>query len=1007
MIRGVIINRKILLLFILLIFLLGAYSYDHMPKQESPNVTPSVAILTTIYPGASQENVERLVTSKIEDELKTLEGYSFTISYSNNSVSTIILQIEYGSDIDKAWATLGTKMQQLQSDLPPECHDILIKTNLAETTGLIIALSGADYTYEELGEYGEMIMKHLVDIQGVTRFELMGEIIREVQITIKHHTFNRLDLSYQDLLELLKSQNLEIPSGLIESDSSKIALNITGSFQSLEEIENIVIGMSDIDYSVLRLKDIATVAMVERDNEIRYKDQGRNAILLSGYFKQDENVLNIGKDVRATLETFKKDMPKDLVFSEVIFQPEDVEISLNEFMMNLLQGIILVILVVFIGMGFRNAIIVSTAIPLAIVMTFIVMPLVDTPIHQVSIIALIVALGMLVDNAIVVSDSIQNKLDEGMDRLTACETGSKEVLVPVFTSTLTTIATLSPLLFLNSIVGDYIIGLPLVVIIALISSFVIAVFVTPVFAYMFFKPSKNRKEHARSRFGYKMLDRMMHHKVLSVISVIAIIALLGSTLFFLEVIFFPKADKNIMYVDIVSEKIIDLETTEAISDQVEAILADEDGVTSYTTAIGGGIPKFFTAMNIYTQLPQNAQILFRVDLSQTPYPKNTPYAEYLQAKIDENLLGGKATVKELENAFPSEAPIALRFTGSDFDRINDTVSKVKSILENIEGTKNVRTDYDGKKLEYEIKLNQNELAYLGLLKYDVLNEVSIALRGREASTYRSEGKEYDIRLKSSGKQLSDIENLMIKSSISGHKYLLKDIGSITLVEKQPTIKKYKGDYTISLFSDIYLGYQRAVILEVLYAKLSDVNFTDVSYSFDGEAELIQENFGSAGSAAVFAVFAIYLILLFQFKDMRQPFIVLITVPLSSAGALFGLFLMNQPISFTGLIGIISLIGIVVNNAIVLIDYINIKCREGKSIEEAAKEASGIRLRPIVLSTVTTISGLIPLLLSNSELFKPMAVALVFGLMVSTLLTLVFIPLMYAILIPESSADMLK
>ena len=1007
MIKSVIINRKILLLFILLVFLLGTYSYYHMPKQESPNVTPSVAIITTIYPGASQENVERLVTSKIEDEIKTLEGYSFSISYSNNSVSTIILEIEYGSDTDKAWAILGTKMQQLQSDLPPECHDILIKTNLAETTGIIIALSGENYTYEELGEYGERIMKRLADLQGVTRFELMGDITREVQVTVDHNAFNRLGLSYQDLIELLRSQNLEIPSGLIENASSKIALNITGSFESLEEIENIVIGMSDTDYSVLRLKDIATVAMVERDNDIRYKDNGHNAILLSGYFKQDENVLNIGKAVRANLESIKKDMPKDLMFKEVIFQPEDVEVSLNDFMMNLLQGIVLVILVVFVGMGFRNAIIVSTAIPLAIIMTFIIMPLVDTPIHQVSIIALIVALGMLVDNAIVVSDSIQNKLDEGMDRLTACESGSKEVLIPVFTSTLTTIATLSPLLFLNSIVGDYIIGLPLVVIIALISSFVIAVFVTPVLAYMFFKPSKNSKEHAHFRFGYKMLDRMMHHKIISVISVIAIIALLGSTLLFLEVIFFPKADKNIMYVDIVSEKIIDLETTETISDQVEAILAKEDGVISYTTAIGGGIPKFFTAMNIYTQLPQNAQIMFRVDLSQTSYPKNTPYAEYLQAKIDENLLGGKATVKELENAFPSEAPIALRFTGSDFDRINDTVSVVNSILEDIEGTKNVRTDYDGKKLEYEIKLDQNELSYLGLLKYDVLNEVSIALRGREASTYRSEGKEYDIRLRSSGKQLSDIENLMIKSSISGHKYLLKDIGSIGLVEKQPTIKKYKGDYTISLYSDIYLGYQRPIILETLYTKLSDVDFEDVSYSFDGEAELIQENFGSAGSAAIFAVFAIYLILLFQFKDMRQPFIVLITVPLSSAGALFGLFLMNQPISFTGLIGIISLIGIVVNNAIVLIDYINIKCREGKSIEEAAKEASGIRLRPIVLSTVTTISGLIPLLLSNSELFKPMAVALVFGLLVSTLLTLVFIPLMYTILIPEPTVDAVK
>lgn len=1005
MIKSIIDNRKILLLFLVLVSIAGIYSYYYIPKQESPNISPSVAMITTIYPGASQENVDSLVTSKIEKEIKTLEGYDFSISFSNNSVSTIVLQVEYDVDIDQTWDRLRTKLQQLQSELPDECEDIQVETNLAETAGLIIALSGENYSYEMLSDYGEQIMEALTDIEGVTRFELSGEVEKEVRVTIDQDKMNRIDLSYSELLQLLQSQNLEIPSGLIENTESKIALNITGSFESLEEIENLIIGMSDSNNSVLRIKDIGTVELTESEAGLSYKDNGKNAVLLSGYFKEDENVLLIGDEIREAINQIKKEMPSDLIFREVLFQPEDVETSINEFMMNLLQGILLVILVVFIGMGLRNAIIVSTAIPLSIIMTFIVMPLIDTPIHQVSIIALIVALGMLVDNAIVVSDSIQNKIDEGINQLGACVSGAKDVLVPIFSSTLTTIATLSPLLFLNSIVGDYIIGLPIVVIVALLSSFVVAVFVTPVFAYMFFKPSKNKGKHARSRFGYKLLDQMMHHKIISVMSVVAIIVLLGSTFLFLEVIFFPKADKNILYVDIVADQVIDLETTERVSDQVEAILENEEGVTNYTTAIGGGIPKFFTAMNVYNKLPQNAQIMFRVDLEETKYKKNTPYAEYLQEKVDQQVLGGKATVKELENAFPSEAPIAIRFTGNDFDAMNAKVDEVKNILESIEGTKNVRTDYDGKKLEYSVDLKQDKLSYLGLLKYDVLNEISIALRGREASTYRSQGKEYSIRLEGTDKSLQSVENLMIKSSLSGNKHLLKDVGTIGLIEQQPTIKKYKGQYTISLYSDIYLGYQRALILDAFEDKLSQVDFYDVAYEFDGEEEQIIENFGSAGISAIFAVFFIYMILLFQFKDLRQPFIILITVPLSSAGALFGLFIMNQPISFTGLIGIISLIGIVVNNAIVLIDYINMKRKEGKSIEEAAKEASGIRLRPIILSTVTTISGLIPLLLSNSELFKPMAVALVFGLLVSTLLTLVFIPLMYIIIIREESQTM--
>ena len=1000
MIKGMINNRKILLLFIVLITVFGIYTYYYIPKQESPNISAPVAMITTIYPGASQENVDSLVTSKIEKEIKTIEGYDFSISYSNNSVSTIILQIEYDVDIDQTWDRLRTKMQQIQSDLPEECKDIKVETNLAETAGLIIALSGENYSYDRLSDYGEEIMEALTEVDGVTRFELTGDIEKEVLISVDQVKMNRIALSYKELLQLLQSQNLEIPSGLIENENSKISLNITGSFQSIEEIENVIIGISENGESVLRIKDIGTVELKESDSGLRYKDNGRNAVLLSGYFEKDENVLLIGKDVRAVIENIKKELPKDLIINEVLFQPEDVQASINEFMMNLLQGIVLVIIVVFIGMGLRNAIIVSTAIPLAIIMTFISMPFVDTPIHQVSIIALIVALGMLVDNAIVVSDSIQNRIDEGMEQLQACIVGAKEVLVPIFTSTLTTIATLSPLLFLNSIVGDYIIGLPLVVIIALVSSFIIALFVTPVFAYMFFRPSKNKNVHAKSKVGYKILDRMMHHKMISVVSVLGIILLLGSTLFFLEVIFFPKSDKNILYVDIVADQVIDLETTQSVSDQVEEILKKEKGVTGYTTAIGGGIPKFFTAMNVYNKLPQNAQIMFRVDLDKTSYKKNTPYVEYLQKRINAKIIGGKVTVKELENAFPSEAPIAIRFTGNNFDLMNGKVNEVKNILESIDGTKNVRTDYDGKKLEYMVDLNQNKLSYLGLLKYDVLNEISIALSGRVASTYRSEGKEYDIRLEGARKTLNAVENLMIKSSLSNNKYLLKDVGNIGLTKQQPTIKKYKGKYTITLYSDIYLGYQRANILDDFHNQLRTVDFNDVAYEFDGEAEKIVENFGSAGVSAIFAVFFIYLILLFQFKDFRQPFIILFTLPLSSAGALFGLFIMNQPISFTGLIGMISLIGIVVNNAIVLIDYINMKRKEGKNVEEAAKEASGIRLRPIILSTVTTISGLIPLLLSNSELFKPMAVALVFGLLVSTLLTLVFIPLMYIIIIRE-------
>lgn len=998
--KSIIKNRKILIFFIVLVFIAGIYSYVMLPKQESPDISVPAAIVTCVYPGASQEDVEQLVTSKIDDEIKSLEGYDYVSSFAMNSYSLSIFELEYGGDIDKSWDDLRTKMDELQEELPSECLPIETKTDLMETAGMVITLSGENYSYEALSRYGEAFIDRLSSIDGVRRFEMDGKIDKELIVELDIDKVNRLSLSFGEILKTLQGQNIEIPSGLIEEGDTLVPLNIGGSYESIEDIENLIIGISPDNHSALRLKDVGKVYYDDSDAGIRFKNNGQNAIILTGYFKDDQNVLLIGDDVRSMMDAFKTELPSDIDFHEVIFQPNDVSKSIDNFMVSLIQGIILVILVVFVGMGFRNAIIVSLAIPLAIVMTFLTMPFMDVRIHNISIVGLIVALGMLVDNAIVVSDSIQYKLDSGLDRLDACVDGAKEVLMPVFSSTLTTVATLLPLLLLSSSTGDYIRALPLVVIIALIASFIVAVIVTPTFAYIFFKPSKNGVKPQTETIGYKILDYVMDHRLRSLIACMLAIVIFGLAVTQLEVIFFPKADKDIMYIDVEADKTIDRDYTESVSDQVEAILGEEEGVLNYSTAIGGGFPKFFSSMMVYSEQVQNAQILIQVDLSKTPYAKNEGYAQYLQGRMDGVVVGGKATIKELENASPVAAPITIRLTGDSTDEVKEKADILEKMLMDITGTTNVRTDYTEKRLEYTIDLDTSELSYMGLTKYDVLNEVSIALRGRQASTYRADGNEYDIILKGDKDNITAIENLQVKSSITGNKYLLKDFGSLELSKQQPIINKYDGNYSITVMSDVLVGYSSDTILEIFMVGFNEVDFGDVNYRFNGVAEEIQKDFGSAGVSAIVAVFAIYSILLLQFRSYSQPFIILFTVPLSSVGALFGLFIMDQPISFTGLIGIISLIGIVVNNAIVLLDYINLKKAEGMTTIEACKTASVIRFRPIILSTVTTISGLMPLLLGTSELFKPMAVSLVFGLLISTMLTLVFIPLIYSLFIRD-------
>ncbi len=993
-------NKQIVFYLLAVIFIAGIYSFIALPKQEAPDLKAPVARITAIYPGASQKQVEQFVTSKIESNLMDMESYDYSFSYTYNSITTIIVFMKYGIDTDQTWTDLRRDMNDLQEELPSEVLALDINTELAQTAGMLISVSSDAYDYDQLSFYGRKISDELKSVDGVTKFEMIGEVGKEVKITVDAKEMNRLGLSYDQLASLLKGQNLEIPSGNIETDEEDIPLRIKGSFDTIAEIEDIILDVSTSNYSVLRLRDIAQVSFQEENAPTIFRRDGVKSVILVGYFENDKNVLAVGDDVRDSIEAIKGKLPSDLNFDEVVYQPTEVEASINGFLLNLLMGIGLVIVVVFMGMGFRNAIIVSLAIPSSILATLALMPMFGVKIHSISITAFIVALGMLVDNAIVVSDSIQNKLDEDMDRLEACVTGTREVIISILTSTLTTVAAFSPLILLNSIAGDYVQSLPQVVIMALSASFFFAFLVTPCLAYVFFKPKENRGKKKSKTVMQQLLEYGMKKKLLSFLIGILVISLLGSSFFLLNIIFFPKADKTIMYIDIKAEKNIDTAYTKEVTDQIEAIIEAEPAVTHYTTAIGGALPKYYDTLGVYAEIPENAQILMEVDLSKTSYTKNTEFGEALQQEIDGSLLRGKATVKELEYAEPIGAPIYIRVAGDDIDDLWEITSELKDMLESVPGSRNVRTDYDPYVYEYEIVLDRSRLNQYGLMKYDVLNEVSIALRGRDVSVFKKNGEEYNINLTSDAKSVESITNLMIQSRATGNKHLLKDIGQIELVKIRPAIRKYNGENNIVLMSDLEVGYDSRTIEKAFKQKIQGMEFGGATLTYAGESSKIGDYFGNLGFSAVFAVVMIFTILYVQFRNYRQALIILLSLPLSAAGAIFGLFLMNQPVSFTGMLGIISLIGIVVNNAIVLMEYINMKRADGMSVDEAAVSASVVRFRPIILSTITTVIGLLPLMLSTSELFKPMSITLVFGLLVSTFLTLVFIPLTYSLVYHE-------
>lgn len=996
MLSSIIKNKKITLLLIVFIMISGIYGYFANPKQQTPDIVAPVAIITTVYPGASQDDVEKLVTRKIENEISGIEGYEDNISTSCNNVSIIVVYFKYGVNLDETFDILQEKMEEIQNEIPEECLPIEINEDVVKTSGMLITLTGEEYSFNELAFYAEQINQRLSNIDGVSTFDIYGKQDKHIVVEIDYKRLNYYDLSLNEISQIIKAQNIKIPSGNIKNNESILNIVVDSDYKSIDDIKNTIICISKNNGTVIRLKEIANIYEEYESADKRIRYLGKDAVLLAGYFEEDKNIVIIGKDVEKTIEDVKKDLPEGLEFNNIYFQPDNVSKSVNDFIINLLEGILFVIIVVFVGMGIRNAIIVSTAIPMSILSTLACMYIFGIKIHQVSIASLIVALGMLVDNAIVVSDAIQIRLNNGEDRLSACIEGVKEVATPVLTSTLTTIAAFSPLLALNSLAGDFVIALPQVVIIALISSYLVALLVSPTMAYMFFRKEEGNNKKTRLKYLFSsLLDRALKKKASFIVILLVVIIGLSSLFSRLDIIFFPKVDEDIMYIDITAEKNIEIDYTQKVVQKVEHVLSKQPEMIEYTSSVGGPLPKYYKTMGIKPNKNDVAQVLFRFDLEKGErFINNTQFNEWLQNEINITITGGKAVVKQLEYAEPSNGPINFYIRGNNIEEVYDEAEKARNILNDINGTYNVVKNASDKSYQYKINVNKIEAESRALTNYDIQNEISLAIRGREATVLRKDGNEQSIIVRTNIENIEELENLYIKSNLTDNKILLKDIADICLESSYPSVNRYDNNYAVSISGDVKQGYDRNKILTEFNEKWDKPRSIEILY--DGENEAIDKYFGSLIVAGIVALFIIYLILLFQFKSCTQPLVVLITVPLSMAGTAIGLFITKQPLSFTAVLGMVSLLGIVVNNAIVLLEYINDLLKKGIGLLDACKEASSRRFRPIILSTTTTCIGLIPLAISKSELFKPLSIALMSGLLISTFLTLVVVPTVFAI-----------
>ncbi len=1007
---GLLERKSLIIMLMLMIFCAGAFSYYKMPKQHFPKVVLPVATVTVVYPGATAEDMEQLVAEKVEHACMELEGFDKcdTTAGDNYCVTSVNLSMDLSQDeVDGEFDELKDKMETLKADLPAGVSSITVDDDVMDTAGLILAVTGEDISTDELSQRSKEISNKLRLIDGIRKVNIYGDVPSQVKIKVNIDKLNDTDVSLAELAQLIEYHNSTLPAGSVNVEGNDINVNTSGKLESLEDIKNIVVAAND-DYIITRLSDIADVTMEVPDDQGYYIYNDNRSTVLAVYFQEGLNVVSLGDEINKTIDDYNASLPQGISVNKIFLQPDDVQDSINGFVVNLIESIVLVIIVIMIGMNFRNALVVSFAIPLAIFASFVSTYIMGFEIQFVSLASLIVVLGMLVDNAVVVSDAIQKNIDAGMDKKEAVIEGTSSMALPVFVSMLTEVLAFSSILTLPGAYHQIAITFPVVIISSLIASYLVSICVTPVMSFFFLdktRESKSGKDPLSVRIYNSLFKHAFKHKKTTLLCAVAALLIFASSVFLLNLQIVPMAGKDIITIDIQGNSEDSIERTREIVNSIEDILDEQPETQYYLSGVGTPIPRYD-----YSILPKAGgdnvgDILVRADFSQSDrFKKAEDMVDFLQNELTQRVGGASILVDELGIMSLNSKPVEMKIYSDNTEDLNTAAEMINDILSNIEGTKGVRNNNELATYNYYVDMDSLKLNTLGLTEAEAQNELNIALMGRTVSALRKGSKEYDIVLDTNVDSREQIKELKVKSSIQGEKYSVSQFADVSLKPEITSISRIDGRrgrivgcYNGFGVSD--LDIQRE--LESRIEEMKDQFPESVEIEKSGKKKIFfEEVLANIGVAALVAIIVILIILLIQFGSFKKVGIVFISVPFGISAGFVALLLTGQPLSLFALIGAVSLLGCVLANAIVLIDCITNETNRGLSVDEACRAAGGQRLRPIMMSTMTTVLGLMPLALFGDELFVPMAVLMLVGLLVSMIVNLVLVPLIYSIAYKE-------
>lgn len=1002
-------HKSIIYYFIAVLLTFGIFSFTHMGRMEDPDFTMRTMVVGVSWPGASPQQMSDQVTDKLEEKLRDLPGVDYTKSFTDGSKSVIYINLKEdlpSNKIRPAWEEARNMINDEWKSLPSGVQGPSINDRFDDVYGTIYALSGDEFSYEEKRQQAENLKRQLLSVPNVKKITLIGVQEKSLDVTINKDKLASYQVSTQQLLTALKQQSAMVPAGMVNTDTNNVYLRINGVFDSVDAVKNMPIRINN---QTIRLGDIADVTMTYKDpSSPQFYYEGKPAIGITISMDAGANNIEFGKSIDTKLKELKTTIPAGLNLDQVSNQPHIVKESIGDFSQSLFEAIAIVLLVSFASLGIRTGIVVALTIPVVVSTTFVLMYENGIYLHKVSLGALILALGLLVDDAIIVVEMMSVKLEEGFNHWRASTFAYESTAFPMLSGTLITCAGFLPLALAEGMVAEFTKSLSIVVFMALILSWIASVLVSPVLGYKIIenkaeKPESEwtRRDHIMHRLKtvfYARFESLLHwalghHKAVLLLTLGAfILSLLSFPLIKQE--FFPSSTRNEIIISMQFPQSSSIDYTQNQAKSLDALLKDNEHIDHFTTYVGEGSPRF--VLTLEPELPR-ANFMQTIIVTKSLEDRDALFKD-LQDQLNDQYPSALINMQFVQIGPPSKYPVMLRVSGPDASEVKTIANDVKAKMQEDKDLHNIAFDWPDTEPVAQIHIDPDKARMLGINSYAVSLHLQSLLSGTKSGEYYEGNQTIPVTFRLSGNEnhnLAALSSLPIQTG-NGSYVPLSQIATISMSQEEGIIWHRNMMPTISIHANVGPGVLGNAKTKEIYNKLAEYRQdlpTGYTIDLDGSAEKSVTAVQKLLMPMPIMLFAIMTILMFQLKRIALMFMALFTAPLGLIGVVLALNITRTPLGFMAILGIIALSGMIIRNSIILLDQIEIHRAEGQSAREAIINSATLRFRPIMLTAIAAILGMIPLM--GSVFWSPLAIAFSGGLLVATILTLIVLPVMYA------------